>query len=71
MIKIIRKETQNHAITHISFYSWSFKVLDKWTKKNYTLCVLSKNVIWDTQKAKNLKKTDASFRGLGRFFMVA
>lgn len=29
MYKNIQKEIQNHAITRISLYSWSFKALDK------------------------------------------
>ncbi|WQW50290.1 hypothetical protein KVM19_02610 [Helicobacter pylori] len=38
-------------------------------KNNYTSSVLLKFVFFrDRQKAKNLKKTDASFWGLGVFF---
>lgn len=29
MYKNIQKETQNHAITRISLYSWYIKALDK------------------------------------------
>ncbi len=33
MYKNIQKETQNHAITRISPYSWSLNTLDKQSKK--------------------------------------
>ncbi len=68
MYKNTQKETQNHAIKYISLYSCGLKALDEYGKNNYNSSVLLKNVIYETQKAKNLKKTDASFRGLGVLF---
>ncbi len=69
MYKNILKEKQNRAITRISLYLCGLKALDKQSKKilhfkrYFKICCFR-----DTQKAKNFKKTDASFWGLGVFF---
>ncbi|GAA8170670.1 hypothetical protein NP0156_08910 [Helicobacter pylori] len=68
MYKNTRKETQNHAITRINLYSWVLKAFDKFIKNNYNSSVFLNDIVLRLQKAKNLKKTNASFRGLERFF---